>query len=173
MVEIQYKLEERDLVAFSEHEVKPDSALNKQVRRHSTTIPGILCAVALFYWFYFEDPPTAFYVGVIGVVWGLLAPLYFKKDFRKKVRQQFSEEDLQRILGEYKLRIEKKALVEISPEGETRILWKDILRLELTKKYAFIYLDAHEALIIPLAKIDHRQIVEFAELIDQRIEESM
>jgi YcxB-like protein len=173
MVEIQYKLQERDLIAFSEHEVKEDSALNKQVRRNSTTIPGILCAVALVYWFYFEDALTAFYVGVVGVLWGILAPLYFKKDFRRKVRRQFTDEDLQRILGDYKLRIEKKALVEISPQGESRILWKDILRLELTKKYAFIYLDAHEALIVPLEKISHDQIVEFADLVDQRIEESM
>lgn len=173
MVEIQYKLQERDLIAFSEHEVKTDSPLYKQVRRNSTTIPGILCAVALFYWFYFEDVLTAFYVGVVGVVWGLLAPLYFKKDFRQKVRRQFSDEHLERILGDYKLRIEKKALVEISPQDETRILWKDILRLEVTKKYAFIYLDAHEALIVPLEKISHDQIVEFTELVDQRIEESM
>lgn len=173
MLEIQYKLQERDLIAFSEYEVKPDSSLNKQVKRHSTTIPGILCAVALVFWFYFEEVATAFYVGAVGVIWGLLAPLYFKKDFRNKVRRQFSDEDLKRILGDYKLRIEKKALVEITPEGETRILWQDILRLELTKKYAFIYLDAHEALIVPLEKIGHAEIVEFAELIDQRIEESM
>ncbi|MCI0654358.1 MAG: YcxB family protein [Methylococcaceae bacterium] len=173
MVEIQYKLQERDLIAFSEHEVKPDSPLYKQVRRNSTTIPGILCAVALFYWFYYESVLTAFYVGVVGVVWGLLAPLYFKKDFRRKVRRQFSDEDLERILGDYKLKIEKKALVEISPQGETRILWKDVLRLEVTKKYAFIYLDAHEALIVPLENLKHDEIVEFTELVDQRIEESM
>jgi hypothetical protein len=173
MVEIQYTLREQDLIAFSEHEVKADSPLNKQVKRNSTTIPGILCTIALVYWFYFEDVLTAFYVGVVGVAWGLLAPLYFRRDFRLKVRRQFSDEDLKRILGPYKLRVEKKALVEISPQGETRILWKDILRLELTKKYAFIYLDAHEALIVPLEKMSHRDIVEFADLIDQRIDESM
>ncbi|MGH8550800.1 MAG: YcxB family protein [Methylococcales bacterium] len=173
MVEIQYKLQERDLIAFSEHEVKPDSPLYKQVRRNSTTIPGILCLLALFYWFYFEDVRTAFYVGFVGVVWGLLAPLYFKKDFRQKVRRLFSDEDLERIVGDYILRIEKKALVEIGPQGETRILWKDILRVEVTKQYAFIYLDAHEALIVPLGKLSHDTIVDFTELVDQRIEESM
>lgn len=173
MVELQYKLRERDLIAFSEHDVRDDSDLQKQVRRHSTTIPGILCATALFYWFYFEDVVTALYVGVVGVVWGFLAPLYFRKDFRRKIIKQFSDEDLQRILGEYKLKIEKKALVEISPQGESRILWKDILRLELTKKYGFIYLDAHEALIVPLDKMSHDKIVEFADLVDERIEESM
>ncbi len=173
MFEIQYKLQERDLIAFSEHEVREDSALRKQVKRQSITIPGILCTAALFYWFYFEDVRTAFYVGSIGVVWGFFAPLYFNKDFRRKVRQQFSDEEIERILGDYKLRIEKKALVEISPQGESRILWTDILRLELTKKHAFVYLDAHEALIVPLEKISHKKIVEFAELIDQRIEESM
>ena len=173
MVEIQYKLQERDLIAFSEHDVKDDSALRKQVKRNSTTIPGVLCATALVYWFYFEEVLTATYVGVIGVLWGILAPMYFNKDFRRKVRRHFSDEDLERILGDYKLRIEKKALVEISPHSESRILWKDILRMELTKKYAFIYLDAHEALIVPLEKISHEKIVEFAELVDQRIEESM
>ncbi|MGH8557926.1 MAG: YcxB family protein [Methylococcales bacterium] len=173
MFEIQYKLQERDLIAFSEHEIREDSVLRKQVKRHSITVPGVLCTAALFFWFYFEDVLTAFYVGAVGVVWGLVAPLYFNKDFRRKVRQQFSDEDMERILGDYKLRIEKKALVEISPQGESRILWKDILRLELTKKHAFIYLDAHEALIVPLGKISHDKIVEFAELVDQRIEESM
>ncbi|MGH8476724.1 MAG: YcxB family protein [Methylococcales bacterium] len=173
MFEIQYKLQERDLIAFSEYDVKDDSPLRKQTKRHSTTVPGILCTAALVFWFYFEEVLTAFYVGAIGIAWGIAAPLYFNKDFRRKVKQQFSEEDLKRILGTYKLRIEKKALVEISPAGESRILWKDILRLELTKKHAFIYLDAHEALIVPLEKLNREQIVEFAELVDLRIEESM
>ena len=173
MVELQYKLSERDLIAFSEYDVKDDSDLQKQVRRHSTSIPGVLCATALFYWFYFEDVVTAMYVGVVGVAWGFLAPMYFKKDFRRKVIGLFSDEDLERILGEYKLKIEKKALVEISPQGESRILWKDILRLELTKKHGFLYLDAHEALIVPLDKLSHDAIVEFADVVDERIEESM
>lgn len=173
MFEIQYSLQERDLIAFSEHEVKDNSPLRKQTKRQSTTIPGILCTIALVMWFYFEDVLSALIVGVAGVVWGLVTPLYFNRDFRRKVRAQFSDEDLNRILGNYKLRIEKKALVEISPQGESRILWKDILRMELTKKYAFIYLDAHEALIVPLEKLSREQINEFADLVDQRIEESM
>ncbi len=173
MVEIRYKLREKDLIAFSEHEVKDTSELQKTVRRHSATIPGIVCGLALFYFFYYEDLITAFYIGIIGVVWGLLAPLYFKKSFKNQVKKQFSEEDLKGILGEYKLRIEKKALVEISPQGESRILWDEILRLELTKRYGFIYLDANVALIIPIETISEGKIVEFADLVDQRIEESM
>lgn len=173
MVEIQYKLREQDLVAFSEHEVRDSSELQKTVRRHSATIPGIVCALALFYWFYYEDVVTAFYIGLVGVIWGFLAPIYFKKDFKRQVKRQFTEEELERILGEYKLRIEKKALVEISPQGESRILWTDILRMELTKRYGFIYLDSNVAIIIPLATISQGKIVEFANLVDERIEESM
>lgn len=171
MVEIQYKLRESDLIAFSEFQVKADSPLQKQMKRHANTIPGILCACALFYFFYYEDVFTAGYIGGVGVVWGLLAPLYFRKDFRRKVRRQFSEEQLDDILGQYKLRVELKALVEISPQGENRILWKDILRLELTKKYGFIYLDADEAMIIPLDTISHGKIIEFADLVNERIED--
>ena len=170
MAEIQYELRERDLIAFSEHEVSDSSDLQKQVRRHSTHIPGILAFLALFYFFYYEDMITAFYIAILAVSWGILAPLYFKKDFRRQIRKNYSDEELAKILGPYKLRTEKHTLVEISPQGENHIPWGEVLRAELTKQYAFIYLDAHVALIAPVRKIKRRDIIKFIEAVEERIE---
>ncbi len=170
MPEIQYELRERDLIAFSEHEVSDSSDLQKQMRRHSAHIPGILGFIALFYFFFYEDMITAFYIAILAVSWGLLAPLYFMKDFRRQIRKNYSDEDLENLLGPYKLRAEKRTLVEISPQGETHIPWPEILRAELTKKYAFIYVDAHEALIVPVRKIKRKEIVQFIEAVEERIE---
>ena len=77
-----------------------------------------------------------------------------------------------KILGSYKLRAEKHTLVEVSPAGESHIPWSEVLRAELTKRYAFIYLDAHVALIVPLDKIKRRDIVNFIETVEERIEAS-
>ena len=172
MTEIHYELREKDLLAFNDHQLTSAGTLKKTLSRHQATIPGMLMLMALFVWFYYQDSLTAGWIAVIATIWGFGAPFYLRWSMRRKIARMYSEEDKARIIGEYTLKLEPKALVEISRSGESRINWEDVLRIEAIKNYAFIFVSTDSALIIPRATVKQGNIVEFFKEVEQRIEKA-
>lgn len=170
MAEIEYEVREQDLLAFNEQQLKNSARLQKTLRRHQGTIPGMLMVIALFVWFYFQNTLSAIFVALSGAAWGVLAPLYMKWNIRQQFRRMFTDEEKASILGTYRLRIEPDALVEISKQGESRVKWADILRVETTKHYAFIFVTRDTALIVPRATMKAGNLVEFVTEADKLVE---
>jgi hypothetical protein len=173
MTEIQYEVREKDLIAFNEHLLANSEHIQKTIRRHQAIIPGVIAAIALLLFFYFKDIPSAIYVILIAMGWGLGIPLYLKLDMRKQLRRMYSEEEKTCIIGHYALRAEKDHLVEVSANGESKLRWKKVLRIEVEKKYVFVFVSLDSALIIPrdtLAKGSN--LHEFVKIVDERIEQA-
>lgn len=170
MAEIEYEVRERDLLAFNEQQMKNSARLQKTMRRHQGTIPGMMVLIALFIWFYYQDTLSAIYVALSGAAWGVLTPLYFRWNIRRQVRRMYTDEEKACVLGTYKLRTETDALIEVSREGESRVPWRDILRIEATKQYAFIFVGIDTALIVPRATVKSGNLHEFVKEVDGLIE---
>ena len=62
MTEIQYELREQDLLAFNDFQLKNTESLQKTLRRHQATIPGLLILIAVFVWFGYQDTLTAAWI---------------------------------------------------------------------------------------------------------------
>ena len=74
------------------------------------------------------------------------------------------------MFGLYKLVIEPRELLEKSPGGKHRMLWKDLLRVEYGDKYVYIFTDLDTALIIPIETVRKGNLEEFAEEAEGLIE---
>lgn len=172
MTEIHYELREKDLLAFNDHQLKKAESIQKTLRRHQATIPGFLALIALFVWFYYQDSLTAGWIGLIAATWGFGAPFFLTWNARRKVQKLYSDEDKARILGQYTLRIEPKQLVEVSKSGESRIEWKDVLRIEAAKNYAFIFVSMDSAIIIPRKTVSEGDILEFFKETERHIDQA-
>ncbi|CAL1240089.1 YcxB family protein [Candidatus Methylocalor cossyra] len=172
MAEIEYEVREQDLIAYGEHQMRDSEALQKLLRRHQGMIPGLMGVFALFLWFYYQDSLSAIYVGLLALAWGFLAPLFVRWQMRQQIRKTYSDEEKAQVLGRYTLRSEPEALVEISRAGESRIRWGDILRVEVTKRYAFIFVAIDAALIIPRATVKAGDLHEFVKEVDRLIEKA-
>jgi len=172
MTQIEYEVREQDLVAFNEHQLRDSASWQKTLRRHQAIFPGIMALIALFLWFYYQDTLSAIYVGVIAALWGILTPLYFKGSLRRQLRKMYSDEEKACILGTYTLRAEPHVLVEVNQKGESRVKWSDVLRVETTKKYAFLFVGIDTALIIPRATVKKGDLHEFIKEADRRIEQA-
>jgi YcxB-like protein len=170
MTELEYTLNEKDLLAFNEHQLQDAEHVQRALRRNQAIVPGIIVVIALFYWFYYEDVFSAMYIALIGVAWGLLVPVYIRWNLISQIKAKYSDEEKERILGDYALRVQPNHLVEISKDGEVKTAWADVLRLETTKNYAFIYLDVDSAIIIPRKGVKNGDIHEFVAEADERIE---
>ena len=172
MTEIEYEVREQDLLAFNEHMLKNSDRVQKTLRRHQTIAPAFFVVLALILFFYMKDIPSAIYLGIFASAWGVGVPMYMKWNLRKQYMGMYSAEDKAKILGRYKLRVDRLNLVEITPEGETKQPWSEILRVEVEKKYAFVFVSAHSALIIPRATVSQGDLHEFVKAADERIEKA-
>lgn len=170
MTEIEYEVVERDLLAFNEYQLQYSKDLKDAIRRNQSRIPGIIAVIALFYWFYYQDVITAFYIGIIGVSWGLLVPTYIRWNVLRKIKTKYTDEDKAKILGTYTLRLEPNVLIEITPDKQVSVKWSDVLRIEVTKKHAFVFVDVNEALIIPKKAVKRGNFREFVNKVDGHIE---
>ena len=169
MTEISYEVRERDLIAFNEYLAQQSEVLRKQFRRHQAQIPGFMVLVSLLLWFYYKDSLSAMYVGVVALAWGFGVPAFMRWSMRRQIRSLYSSEDKAAMLGQFSLRVAPTELVEINASGETRTPWSDILRIEATKKYAYLFVGPQAALIIPRATISKGNLHEFVRDVDERI----
>ncbi|BCX82949.1 hypothetical protein MIT9_P2540 [Methylomarinovum caldicuralii] len=164
MLQIEYDLQEQDLTAFTEHELQDKEHFQKVLRRHEVLLPAIMALLAFFVWFYYGNVPGAIYIGLMAILWRYVAPLIIKYNIRRRTLKLYSAEDIAQLTGHYKLVLEPQALLLVRGKEETRFPWRDLIRIEDTKKYIFIYLDVDQALIVPKkqAKGDLKKFVEIA-----------
>lgn len=172
MSEIQYEVREKDLIAFNEHQMQNTESVQKVLRRHQAILPGILVVLSLLLMLVAKDILAGVVVGVAAALWGGLSPIYLKWNWRKQLKQMYSEEEKACILGHYTLKAEPKELVETTSQGESRMPWKDILRIEADKHYAFLFVSLDTALIIPRATIKTGSLLEFVKQVDRYITEA-
>lgn len=170
MIEIQYELREKDILALNDHQLKSSDHFRKTLNRHQATIPAMLGLIAVFVWFYYQDSLSAGWIAVMACAWGLGAPLYLKWSVRRKILNMYSAEDKARILGDYTLRIEPAELVVIRGEEASPVKWSEVLRIEAGKNYAFLFVTADLVFIIPSASVKHGDIREFFDEAEKRIE---
>lgn len=170
MVEIEYEVRERDLVAFNEHQIEKSGKLQKIMRRHQSIVPGVIALIALVLWLYLQNTLAAIYTGSVALAWGLLTPAYLRWSIRRQIRQMYTPEQKTQVLGHQVLRTTPAALVEITAGAENAVPWKDVLRLETTKQYAFLFVGLENALIIPRATVKRGNLQDFFKAVDAAID---
>jgi hypothetical protein len=172
MTDIQYEVREKDLIAFNEHLLDNSERVQKVIRRHQAHVPAVIAVIGLILFFYMKDIPASIYALLLAMVWGLGVPFFLKWNMRKQIREMYTETEKANILGHYTLRAEPGGLVETGADGEVNTLsWKKVLRVEVEKKYVFVFVSLSTALIIPrdtLAKGSN--LHEFVKTVDERIE---
>lgn len=172
MTEIEYEVREQDLIAFNEHQLEGTERLQKVMRRHQAIMPGVIVTISLFLFFYFQDVLSATYVGIIAVAWGIGVPQILRWAWRKQIQKTYTDEEKAAAVGRYTLRVDRDHLVEVTPKGESKIAWGDVLRVEVTKKYAYVFISLDSALIIPRATVRRGEFKDFVKKADERIEKA-
>ena len=172
MTEIHYEVREKDLIAFNEHLLANSERVQKVVRRHQAHIPAFIAVIALILFFYMKDIPSAIYALILAMAWGLGVPFFLRWSMRKQIRQMYNETEKANILGRYTLKAEPGGLAEISAAGEvSKLSWKNVLRVEVEKKYVFVFVSLSTALIIPRDTLaQDSNLHEFVKTVDERIE---
>jgi hypothetical protein len=169
MSQIDFEIRSNDLVAFNEHLMAENGTTMKRLRRHQAMIPGAITIIALMFWFVYQDIRSTIIAGSAAVLWGLAVPAWMQYTMRKQIMGFYSDDDLKNVLGPCRLRVDHNALVEIRGSHESRMNWNDVLRMEITRKYVYIFTDLDAALIIPRRGIKMQDLKDFVGAVDERI----
>jgi hypothetical protein len=172
MSEIEYEVREQDLVAFNELQLSNSSAVKKILRLHRATVPALIVIVALSIYFYYKDLASALYVGGAGLIWAIVVPLYFRWNWRRQIQRQFTAEVKASVCGATTLRITPEGLVELRGGVQSKMPWRELLRVELTPRYAFIFTDVDSAVIVPRATLTRGDLQAFVQSANSYIEKA-
>lgn len=115
---------------------------------------AIVIAGILVFWAMLKNEPA---FAIFGIVWGGLYLLYAKYKVKRNIenftRKMYSEGENKGTLGPHTLRITPEGLVEASDSGESTTYWSGIERIEEVPGYAFVYIGAMLAHVIPEAHV--------------------
>lgn len=167
---IEYELREKDLIAFNDHQFSRSPNAQRTMRKYRYGIPAFLVASGLLFWIVYDEWYSALYVTALALLWILVIPKFVRWDIRRTALKQYSDKQKADLFGSYRLRAEPQALHEHAPVGRSKIPWDEVLRVELEKDYAFIFVDVNSALIIPKETITSGDLHEFVGKVDEYIE---
>ncbi|WP_428355097.1 YcxB family protein [Methyloprofundus sp.] len=170
MLEIEYEFGDKDLVHYNELQIDKSEDLQKKLKRNRLVFPGVLALFGLFLWVYYSDYRTALYIVTISICWAVVIPQIIILSFRKQVLNSYTKEEKDAMFGHYTLRIDPKALAEISPSGKNKMPWKTILRIEHIRDYIHIVLDNGAALVIPIEKVTSGEVKDFSRQVKKMID---
>ncbi len=170
MFEIEYELREEDLVAFNEMRLKDNTEIQATLRKNRLFVPSVIIFIAMFYYFYYNDTSTPYYITFIAVAWGFVSPYMIKMDMRRQILESYTKEEREDILGEHKLVIGQEHLIDKAPNDKHKFLWEDMVRVEYAKQAVYIYIALDSAIIIPVETVKSGNLEKFAEQAEKMID---
>jgi hypothetical protein len=161
MAELEYNLAEDDFIAYNMHFADSSRALRRPrlTFRMLVTLSGP--AMSLLISILTREVHMGFLLSmsvVTASMW-FVSPSLWKSSFRRSLLRMSRHGGLG-SLGRYVIKMDESGLREESPSGITLTSWGQILRIEETDEYAFIFSGPINAFIIP-KRVDREKVTEF------------
>ncbi|MCX7077468.1 MAG: YcxB family protein [Methylococcales bacterium] len=173
MFEIEYEFREEDLIHFNEVQFTRNEEIQANIRKNRWLVPAVMGLIGGFYYFYYGDKNSAAYIVVIAALWGWLSPKIMMLDLRRQILNNYTAKEKNAMFGIYTLTIDPTQanyLIEKSPSGKHKMQWEDLVRVEYSKHYIYIYITLSTALVIPLETIKNGDVLAFATQAEKMIE---
>jgi YcxB-like protein len=167
-VEIEYRVEEGDVLAFLDHHSE-HSAAAREIRRRQTYGYAILLAIlGLVLWFFGETALVIAFL-VLGPVWVAWWPARARRLARKQAAALYREGPNPMFDGPHVLRLDEGGIVAIAPGAESRLPFTSVQRVVDTPDYLFVYVGAIQAFVVPRRRVARGDVRAFAEQLRRRL----
>ena len=173
MLEIEYKFRDEDLNHFNEMRFKQTEEYQSQIKKNRWIVPGIMMLIGTFYYYYYGDFNSAGYIFLVAVLWSWLSPRIILLLVTRQMIGSYTQKEKKNLFGTYVLKIDPESpnyLHEKSPSGNNKMAWSELLRVDYSKGYVYIYLDLSTALVIPEATVKKGDLQAFAKQVEKMIE---
>ena len=173
MLHVEYEFREEDLVHFNQMRFMQTEDYRENMKKNRLLVPGAMFFIAAFYYFYYHDLKTTIYIVILAALWSVFSPRILLLDIHRRILSKYTYKEKHDMFGMYTLSINPEDphfLHEKSPSGKNKMAWKDLIRIERTPNYVYIYIDLSTALVIPVATVKSGNIDEFAKQAEKMIE---
>jgi YcxB-like protein len=169
-VEIEYRVEEGDILAFLDHHSEYSPAA-REIRRRQTYGYAILFAIfGLVFWFFGETALAIAFL-VLGPVWVAWWPARARQLARKQAAALYGEGRNPMFDGSHVLEIDEAGLVCTAPGVQSRMPLTSVQRVVETPEHIFIYLGAIQALVVPRRSVTRGDAAAFSNELRRRLNE--
>jgi hypothetical protein len=160
VMEIEFTVEESDVVAFCEHH-NEHSQFAQAARRRNTYGYGVGFVGLGILLFLVGNTGLGVAFLLLGPFWIVYWPRRARRIYRKQAAALWREGRNPMFEGSHILQLDDADLVSISPVGESRIPLTTIQRVEATPRLLLIYLGAVQAIIIPRERVVRGDVDKF------------
>lgn len=150
--QIEFELNTDDIIAFFQYSYRH--------KRYRKLIHYMMMIVSLFWiilaiiLFIISGKDLLFFsivlaiLGVLGIVFYLLAPLVINRSINKIVVKTYGKQS-NKLTGKHKLSITPEEIIDMTDAGTSSICWDAVENIEYTKQYLFINVRGSGPYIIP------------------------
>jgi hypothetical protein len=169
-VDIEYTLDESDLIRFAEHHLdhSPSVRRSRRILRYGLAFAFVIWAV-----FVTSISGTLRYswIGLaLAAVWVLALPPYLRWRYRQQLSWQFREGDNRALLGPQRLVLDADGLTLRTELMEASARWPAVQRVDSDAEHTFVYLTSNFGLIVPHRKVTRGDAAALAAEIARRRE---
>ena len=160
-MELEYRFEEGDLLAFLDYHMQHSEAARDIRRRQTYGYAFLFVIFGLVFWF-FGEAALAIAFLVLGPVWIAWWPARSRQIYRKQALKMYREGQNPLFEGPHVLKLDDAGLVATTPKAEARFALTSVQRVVDTREYVFIYLGAMQAFIVPRRQVSRGDVTAFA-----------
>ncbi len=166
-MELEFRLEEGDVLAFLEDHGEHSPA-SREIRRRQNY--GHLFLLATFYlilW-YFGALALTIAILVLGPVWVAWWPARARRQAREQAAAFYPKAPNPLFDGPHVLRLDDAALLYVTPAAESRMPFTTIKRIASTPDYLFIYVGPVQAIVVPRRRVSRGDAATFVQQLQMR-----
>jgi hypothetical protein len=179
---IRYRVAIEDVLAFQHYHCDHSPAVRQQRRVLIWGVPLVtflllglimLLPTRPLFTFDAELPVVACVAAAtLCVLWIVLAPGMLRKGMERNVRRLYGEGANLGTLGPHELEVTDTHLIERNPYGESHRVFQALEKVAFADGYAFIYVSAVSAHIVPGDAIEEGHFQAFLEMLERGIEKA-
>lgn len=160
-MELEFELEETDLVTLAKHQLAHSPAIVKRYRLQRYGLLAIFGVLALVSYFILHKPAVALYSGALALFCFGLYPFYYRWITTRTLRGIVSARLNPAVFARRTLRLSTDGLDQISNDKHTVTPWSRIGDVTVTAQHAFIAVDGVYALAIPRGRVKEERFQRF------------
>jgi uncharacterized membrane protein YedE/YeeE len=169
-MELEFRLEEADVLAFLDHHMQHSGAARDIRRRQIYGHAFLVVIFGLVFWFLGEAALAIAFL-VLGPVWVAWWPARARQTYRKQALAMYREGQNPMLEGHHVLRLDDAGLVAVTPAAEARMSLTSVGRIVDTPDHLFIYVGAVQAIIVPRRRVVRGDVDIFVQQLQKRVGE--
>lgn len=162
-MEIEFKLDESDLVALAKYQMEHSPAMVRRYRLQRYGLLAIFGLLSLVSYFILHKPALASYAAILALFCFSIYPYYYRWVVGRTMRQIVGAKLNPAVFAKRTLRITAEGLEQTAAGKKTVVSWPSIGPVAMTPKYAYIAVDGVYGQAIPRGRVEEQRLRSFVE----------